>query len=277
MRFQQITAQLMNRVRVNSVRPEIRGDVQVFIKTRRLGGSFVIWCGNRFLSLADSGVHMFVRTREWIAWELHCVQLLYPNRTATSVRAGRVLVMPEVRGISLREIVRSNKLNTNLAEAAAREIRRAHQIHCPVYNGGWSHGDLHLDNIFYDHELHQATLIDFDTRHEPELHETTRHADDLKTVLLELISISATGWNDIAFSFLNAYQNFEVLRELSLQLTVPHGIARIFWHTRTANCSLQKIEPQLQSLREIIHQIVDNSRTTPQFDMQHGAGRESQL
>ncbi len=184
--------------------------------------------------------------------------------------------MPGIRGVSLRELVRSNRLDANAAEAAAREIRRTHQLHCPIYNGGWSHGDLHLDNILYDHELNRATLIDFDTRHEPGLHEITRHADDLKTVLLELISISATGWNDLAFFFLNAYQNCKVLRELSLQLTIPHGIARIFWHTRTANCSLKKNEPRLQSLREIIHQVVEASRTTPQFDMDHGAERESQ-
>ena len=267
----------MNRVRVNSVRTEIRNNVQVYVKTRRFGGSFVIWCGNKFLSMAGSGIHMFVRTSEWIAWELHCAQLLYPDRTATSVRSGKILVLPEIRGVSLRELVRSNRLDANAAEAAACEIRRAHLLHCPIYNGGWSHGDLHLGNILYDQELNQATLIDFDTRHEPELDEISRHADDLKTVLLELISISATGWYDLAFSFLNAYQNCELLKELDLQLTVPHGIARIFWHTRTANCSLQEIEPRLQSLREIIHQIVNNSRTTPQFDMKHGAGRESQL
>lgn len=277
MRFQQITAQLLNRVQVNNVRPEIRNDSRVFVKTRRFGGSFVIWCGNRFLSLADSGIHMFVWTRDWIAWELHCIQLLYPDRTATSVRSEKILDMPELCGVSLRELVRSNKLDANAAEAAACEIRRAHLLHCPIYNGGWSHGDLHLGNILFDHELNRATLIDFDTRHEPRLKETTRHADDLKTVLLELISTSATEWNDMAFSFLNAYQNCEVLRELSLQLTVPNGIARIFWHTRTANCSLQTIEPRLQSLREIIHQIVDNSRTTPQFNMDHFAGRENRL
>lgn len=276
MQFQRITAHIMGRVRVNSVWPEICDGARVFVKTRRLGGSLIIWLGNSFLCFADSGIHMFVRTQAWVAWELHCDRLLYPDRPEMKVKAGKTLVMQEVCGISLRELIRSNKLNSNACEAAAREIYRAHQLHCSIYNGGWSHGDLHLDNILYDDARNRAILIDFDTRHLPELNETLRHADDLKTVLLEMISTPATEWQEGAFSFLEAYPNGETLRELSLQLDIPQGISRIFWYTRTANCPLRTIEPRLQRLREIIHQVATTTRIIPQLITDNPPRLESQ-
>ena len=53
----------MNRVRVNQIQRTTRDGLPVFLKRRRFGGSIVIWFGNRFLSLASSGICMFVRAR----------------------------------------------------------------------------------------------------------------------------------------------------------------------------------------------------------------------
>ena len=56
----------------------------------------------------------------------------------------------EVRGISLRQLLHRNEAVVRAFVAAARELRRVHQIPCSYYQAAWSHGDLHLDNIVYD-------------------------------------------------------------------------------------------------------------------------------
>ena len=73
-----VVAWLMNRVRVNQIQQSVQDGVPVFVKRRRVGGSIVIWFGNRFLRGA-SGICMFVRTDEWVDWEVYCAGLLYPE------------------------------------------------------------------------------------------------------------------------------------------------------------------------------------------------------
>jgi serine/threonine protein kinase len=277
MRFQQITAHLMNHVRVNSIQLQIRNGLPMYVKKRRFGVSFVVWCGNRFLSLANSGLQMFVQANEWTQWELHCAQLLYPDRAVPIIDPPGTLVMPEVRGVSLRAMLNADKLEPKVAQVAAREIRRAHQIQCPIYRGMWSHGDMHLDNILYNTEKNQVTLIDFDTGHDVGLDEVKRHADDLNVFLLELVSKSPPRWKEIAFCVLQEYGDIDVLTELSKQLVVPRGIARILWYTRTSSCPLSLIETRLQCLSGMIHQIADTARTRPQSSIDEDDGLGNQL
>lgn len=253
--LQRIVAWLMNRVRVNQIQRTTRDGLPVFLKRRRFGGSIVIWFGNRFLSLANSGICMFVRTRDWMAWEAHCSRLLYPERPAVMSGPGNAVCLPEVPGISLRQRLHRHETDLRAFAAAARELRRVHQIPCGVYQATWSHGDLHLDNILYDSVTDQATLIDFDTCHELGLPETQRHADDLKVMLLELIAMVEDQWIRPATTLIREYGDASVLGELSRQLFVPQGFAKILWFTRTNGCSIPQIDQRLQSLRDIIQQV----------------------
>ena len=98
-------------------------------------------------------------------------------------------------------------------------------------------------------------MIDFDTRHELTIKATQRHSDDLKVVLLELLAMPEEQWLRPATAFLEEYGDSLVLDELSRQLFVPRGFAKILWYTRTNCCSIRRFEPRLQSLREIIHQV----------------------
>ena len=255
-----IIASMMAQVRVNRIQQQTRDGAVVFVKKRRFGGSVVIWFGNWFLSLADSGIIMFVRTRDWLAREDHCARLLYPDRAAVKFEFGNTVVMPEVRGVSLRQLVNSSGKNLNAFAAAARELRRVHRIHCDDDNAAWSHGDLHLDNILYDSGTDQATLIDFDTRHERGLSETHRHADDLKTVLLELLAMPGDQWSEPATCFLSGYGDAVVLSELNRQLAMPRGVARVFWYTRIGGAPIRETEQSLQQLQKIIHHVVAANR-----------------
>jgi hypothetical protein len=250
--LQRVVACLMNRVRVNRVQRCMRDGVPVFVKHRRTGGQMVIWFANRFLSLAHSGICMFVRADEWTDWEVHCARLLYPDRPVVKADSGQTVIIPGVPGASLRELLHGDARNVNKAFIlAARELWRVHQIHCSHYKAAWSHGDLHLDNIICDVDAERAALIDFDTRHQFLISQTQRHSDDLKVVLLELIALS-DNWVPLATSFIEEYREDSVLRELCRQLSVPRGFARLLWYARTNCSSIHRIEPRLESLRETI-------------------------
>src|SRR5262245_14977810 len=253
-----LIARLLSRVRVNRVERFDDGGVSVIIKRRRWYGSVVIWFGNQFLALAHSGVQMFVWAREWVAWEQHCVGLLYADFPQTVAGPGPSVRVPEMPGTSLRRLLEQGDLCPAALVAAARELRRAHCTHCSFFGASWSHGDLHLDNVLYDGET--AFLIDFDTRHVLGIDETRRHADDLKVPLLELIAAAGDQWRELATAFMNEYGEAHVLSELAGQLAVPRSFAKILWYTRTDCRPDCEITPRLQILRETIRHLVSGAR-----------------
>jgi hypothetical protein len=254
-KLQRVVAWLMNRVRVNQIQQGILDGVPVFIKRRRSGGSIVIWFGNRFLTLARSGICMFVRADEWVDWEIHCSGLLYPEQPAVKPGPGPSVIVPRVCGSSLRQLLHRNAAGVNAFVAAARELRRVHQIPCSLYKEAWSHGDLHLDNIVYDPITGRAVLIDFDTRHDFRLSRTQRHSDDLKVMLLELIGLSGEHWREPATALIEEYREASVLNELGRQLIVPRGFAKILWHIRTNGVTTRQAEKRLHSIRMIIQRV----------------------
>jgi hypothetical protein len=251
-----VLAWLMNRVRVNRVLQAEHDGAVVFIKRRRTGAQIVVWFANRFLARANSGIEMFVHSDEWANWELHCSRLLYPERQAVKDQSGRAVIVPKANGDSLRSLLRRDMTDAKKALVlAARELRRVHQLHCSFYQAAWSHGDLHLDNIICDLNAERAVLIDFDTRHNATIGQTRRHADDLKVVLLELIALSDDKWRELATAFVREYRDGSVLRELGRQLFVPRGFSKLMWYARTNSSSIERIEPRLQTLREIVRGI----------------------
>jgi serine/threonine protein kinase len=196
---------------------------------------------------------MFVHAGEWTDWEVHCAQLLDPERPRVKVLSGHAVIIPKVSGFSLRQLLHHDDAIVHKAFIlAARELRRVHQIHCSYYKAAWSHGDLHLDNILFDSNAERAVLIDFDTRHEFRINQTQRHGDDLKLVLLELIGLPGDRWIPLATAFIEEYRERSVLNELSRQLFVPRGFARLLWYARADCASIHRLEPRLQSLREIV-------------------------
>jgi hypothetical protein len=270
--LQRIIAWLINRVRVNRIQESVQHGVPVFLKRRRAGASVVIWFANRFFALACSGIHMFVRAEEWMDWELHCARLLYPERPAAKIAPGPSVIVPKVCGSSLRQLLHRNEAGVNAFVAAARELRRAHQIPCGHYKEAWSHGDLHLDNIVYDLVADRAVLIDFDTRHDLRLSPTQRHSDDLKVLLLGLIGWSDEQWREAATAVIAEYRYAPVLNELARQLFIPRGFAKILWHIRTNGSSTGQVEQRLQTIRTIIQRVATTSSTVPGTRLCRDAG-----
>jgi hypothetical protein len=243
-------------VRVNDVQAAVREGAPVFVKRRRPGGQVVIWFANRFLALARSGSCMFLRAQEWTAWEVHCAQLLYPERPGARVESDSAVVIPRVDGTSVRTMLRRGDPEVAAALVlAARELRRVHGITCSRYRAEWSHGDLHLDNILCDVPQERAILIDFDTRHQFGVSPAIRHSDDLMNVLLELIGLPDGRWNPLATAFIGEYRRPAVLEALERQLVVPHGFARWLWYVRTNGAPMKQTEPRLDTLRQITQAI----------------------
>jgi hypothetical protein len=274
--LQRLVAWLMNRVRVNQIQQSVRDGVPVFVKRRRAGGSIVIWFGNRFLALARSGACMFVRAGEWVDWEVHCARLLYPERPAVKTGPGPSVVVPKVCGSSLRQLLHQNEACLSAFVAAARELRRVHQIRCSHYKAAWSHGDLHLDNIVYDPVAGRAVLIDFDTRHEFRLSPAQRHSDDLNVMLLELIGLPDEQWHQAATALLEEYRDASVLDELGRQLFVPRGFAKILWHTRTNCSSTRQLQQRMQTLRTIIQRLATTAGAGPEVQLCRDASQGEQ-
>lgn len=271
-KLQRALAWLMNRVRVNRLHESIEDGIPVFVKQRRLGGTIVIWFGNRFLALAHSGSWMFFCAGEWIAWEVHCARLLYPDRPSVKAGPGAAVIVPKVSGISLRQLLARNEPALRALAAAARELRRAHQLHCSHYRGAWSHGDLHLDNILYDQAADRAVLIDFDGRHDFRLSPTERHGDDLKVMLLELIGLPGESWLQPATALIEEYREVSVLNELSRQLFMPRGFAKILWHVRTNGAPTPQVEERLHAVQQIIAQVAAPSGSAKQQARDAGEG-----
>src|SRR5688572_5805307 len=92
---QRAVAWLMNRVRVNHTEEGVRDGAPVFVKRRRPSAPIIVWFANWFLALAHSGVRMFFRADEWIAWEIHCARLLYPERPDVTVDGSRAVIIPK--------------------------------------------------------------------------------------------------------------------------------------------------------------------------------------
>lgn len=253
--LQRFAAGMMNRVRVNRTERDIRNGVPVFVKRRRAGGTVAIWFGNRFLALAQSGISMFVHADEWMDWEVYCSRLLYPDRPVATLGPGKSVGIAQASGTSLRQLVLHHETELRAIVAAARELRRVHQIECSYFRSAWSHGDMHLDNILYDPVTDRAILIDFDTRHESRVAKTRRHSDDLKVLLLDLISQPNETWLQLATAFLTEYRESSVLQELSRQLFVPRGFAKILWYTRTSCLPSRQTQQRMLCLQKAIDQV----------------------
>lgn len=246
-------------VRVNRVRPAIQDGRQVFLKRRRAVGSLLIWWANHLFTAARSGMYLFPRVDDWLRWETDCFSLLYPDQPPVRVEADRSLVIPALSGVSLRTLLQRNDTTIETAFVlAARELRRVHGLTFDQYGGTWSHGDLHLDNMLCDVENQCAYVIDFDIRHRFELAYAHRRADDVASVLLELLGHPDERADALAVRFLTEYgEGAEPgdFAELSRLLVVPRGVARLLFLIKTAGAPITRVRPRLQTLQGLIQRM----------------------
>ena len=110
-----------------------------------------------------------------------------------------------------------------------------------------------MTNVIYNEKTGRARLIDFELVHEKSLPAKSRHADDLLVFLLDILAIVPNRqWLPFAQYFLNEYENVHVIAALEDQLTLPNGLAWIWWGVRTSFTNPAKVKRRLAKLRDVI-------------------------
>ena len=141
-------------------------------------------------------------------------------------------------------------------QAAATELRRAHEFWTDEFRGRWSHGDATTQNVLYDAKTDRARLIDFEIVHDKSLPTATRQADDLLVFLLDMVGrVPSRKWIPFATTFLKTYGDAKVIHELGKQLDLPGGLAWIWWGVRTNFADPAKVKHRLTSLSRAIRTL----------------------
>jgi hypothetical protein len=181
---------LLSMIRLHRVEFVSIDGVELVRKRRRCFAHLIIPAGNLFLKLTGSPVIVLPSGR-WLEWE---------RAIETSTRRSLVLtdaiakekcrLCRRVPGISLGQFLADRDHSPEQKSDAIRwslaALRLLHQSVVDREHGicqSISHGDATANNVIVDVDNKAACWIDFDTRHQPNIPEADRRADDLRALL----------------------------------------------------------------------------------------------
>ena len=249
-RLSEAAGAIVDRIKINRVKREMRDARAVWIKQRRKSAVPVMMVANWFFRVVGNPVRALIDAGEWQSWEVDCF-LHFHGENYRAFRCGpQAIGADELPGRSLSDHLDAKTLTAKMLGAAGRELRRAHEWRSAAFGSAWSHGDPHLGNFIFDPEDGRARLIDFEVMHHPSLSADERHADDLLVFLQDLMGrIRADDWIPFACAFLEGYGRAEIHELLGKRLAVPWGIARIWWAVRTTYAPRREIQRRCMELR----------------------------
>lgn len=241
---------LVDTIKINAVMREHRDGRAFWVKRRRWTAGPIMACANRFFRLAGNPIHALAELPRWQRWEVDCFLRLHGERFRAFSDGPRSVAAEEVPGKNLSDHLNAGTLAPAMLAAAARELRRAHEVECPIFRGPWSHGDPHAGNFVYEAAMDRARLIDFEVMHHPTMLADERHADDLLVFLQDIAGrISTEQWLPSAQAFLGGYARPEISARLREKLVVPHGLARVWWAVRTTYLAPAELQRRITTLR----------------------------
>jgi hypothetical protein len=183
---------------------------------------------NLYFRMSSIPIRFWSKMDDWRRWKIGCFKMLNGDRFRVFASGARTVCEEKLPGKSLWHHMNRGTLTRQMLEAAAHEIRRAHQFWNDEFDGPWSHGDAGMTNVIYNQRTGRARLIDFEIIHDKSLPATVRHADDLLVFLLDIVGIvPGQQWLPFALRFLNAYDSLDVIAELKNQLALPSGMTWI--------------------------------------------------
>jgi hypothetical protein len=242
---------LAERIKVNTMRRETRDGRPFWIKRRRRSALFTLACANQFFRLADNPVRALASPPEWQRWEVKCFHRLHGDEFRAFAAGTHGVAAEELPGTPLALHLDRHTLTPPMVAAAARELRRAHEMTCPELPGGWTHGDPHTGNFLHDDDTGRARLIDFEVMHDPAVPAAERRADDLLVFLQDLVGrATREQWLPLASAFLEGYDDDETIARLLPRLILPRGIPRLWWAVRTSYLPGAELAHRLELLRE---------------------------
>jgi hypothetical protein len=244
------TGRAIDRIKINELVRQEHGGRAYWLKRRYTGARAIISMANAFFRLAGNPVTVLADTTSWQHWERHCMALLHSPGFETRVDEAGWLHIQELPGHSVTQHIEAGTESESMFEAAAYELRRAHELPCPSFGARWSHGDPHSGNFIYDDATSRARLMDFEVQHHTGLPPAVRHADDLLVFLQDTLGrLPRERWLELAAVFVRAYGNAEITAHLVERLAAPRGLARIWWAVRTTYLATHELEIRLSALR----------------------------
>jgi hypothetical protein len=239
-------------VKLSSVSEGVRRGRRVVIKHRNAYSEQLADLANLYFRMSDIPIRFWTKVGDWKRWEIDCFRMLNGDRFHAFSSGAKTICIDKLPGKSLWAHLNRGTLTRQMLEAAAHELRRAHQFWSDEFRGPWSHGDAGMENVVFNEKTGRARLIDFEITHDQSLPAATRHADDLLVFLLDLAAVAPNErWLLFALQFLDAYGNLDVIAELKNQLALPNGMAWIWWGVRTSFANPAKIKQRLAKLRDL--------------------------
>src|SRR6266496_1896703 len=246
-------ATFVDSVKLSSVSERVRCGRRVVLKRRNAYSEQLADLANLYFRMSSIPIRFWSKVEDWRRWESECFQMLNGDRFRVFASGMKAVCVDKLPGKTLWEHLNRGTLTPQMLQAAGRELRRAHQLWSDEFGGGWSHGDATMSNVLYDEKTGRARMIDFELVHEKSLPAKSRHADDLLVFLLDILAIVPNRqWLPFALYFLNAYENVHVIAALEDQLTLPNGLAWIWWGVRTSFTNPAKVKRRLAKLRDVI-------------------------
>jgi hypothetical protein len=245
-------ATFVDSLKINSTWERTRRGRRVVVKRRNGHSEQLAELANLYFRIAGIPIRFWAKLEDWRRWEVKSFRMLNGDRFRAYTSGVNIVSIDKVPGKSLWEHLNQGTLTRRMLEAAANELRRAHQFHSDELRGPWSHGDAGMNNVIYNEKTGRARLIDFEVIHDKSLPAKSRHADDLLVFLLDLIAVAPNRqWLPFALCFLDAYGDTGVIVELTNHLAVPSGIAWIWWGVRTSFANPAKVKQRLEKLRDL--------------------------
>jgi hypothetical protein len=241
-------------IRINAISREVRDGRALLVKRRRFASGPLANTANLFFRAARHPVFVWAGAEEWQRWEVTSFNLLHSARYCAFACGPRTVCADILPGVSLAEHFVTGTFDPVMLDAAGLELRRAHLLHSPFFNGPWSHGDPNLANFLYSaHERH-ARLIDFEVVHQRNLPARTRHVEDVLSFLQDLLGCAPREtWIAFALRFLDAYGCDHAFRQaLRERLTMPGGVPQVWWWIRANYVPVRTIRGRLERLREAL-------------------------
>jgi hypothetical protein len=247
---------LVEALNLNSIEETRRGGRAVIIKRRNAAGETLADLANGYFRKARIPIHFLSDVKEWRRREIASFNMLNGDRFRARASGKRCVIENKLPGESLWDHMKRGTLNRQVLQAAAAEIRRAHQFWSADFRRCWSHGDATTTNAIYDDKTGRVRLIDFEIEHDKSLPVKARQADDLLVFLLDMVGlVSNKRWLPFALCFLNAYNEPGVIDELRKRLNLPGGLAWVWWEIRTNFTAPAKIKRRLARLRAAITKL----------------------
>jgi hypothetical protein len=251
-----VASRLIESIAINSIWEKRRRRRTLVFKRRNAHGEQLAELTNLYFRVANIPIRFWSKVDEWRRWEVGCFQMLNGDRFHAYSSGKCCVVAEKLPGVGLYDLIERGSLNKRMLQAAATELRRAHEFWTDEFRGRWSHGDATTQNVLYDAKTDRARLIDFEIVHDKSLPAATRQADDLLVFLLDMVGrMPSRKWIPFATTFLKAYGDAKVISELRKQLDLPGGLAWIWWGVRTNFTNPAKVKQRLANLSRAIRTL----------------------